>query len=307
MKILVTGGAGFIGSHVVDAYVEQGHEVIIIDNLKTGNKKNVNQKARFYNCNIQDTAAILEIFEKEKPEVVNHHAAQMNVRHSIEDPKYDAETNVIGLINILNAAVKTKVKRFIFISSGGAIYGHAPVPTKEVTVPKPLAPYGLSKYVGEQYVQLYHSLYQLPYVILRYANVYGPRQNPEGEAGVIAIFIDKIIKNEEPIIFGDGEQTRDYIHIKDVVAANILALTKGTNDVFNIGTRIQTSVNTLFSIMKKHMSFSKNPIHETEIKGEVKYGALECSKAKEILGWTPKIKIEEGIEKTMAIIQEERR
>ena len=305
MKIVVTGGAGFIGSHVVDAYINQGYDVIVIDNLKTGTRKNINSKARFYMRDIKDAEGVLEIFEKEKPDVVNHHAAQMNVRRSIEDPKEDAETNIIGLINVLNAAVKTKVKRIIFISSGGAIYGQTTsIPTKETTMPQPLSPYGLSKYVGEQYLQLYHSLYQIPYVILRYANVYGQRQNPEGEAGVIAIFINKIIKNQEPIIFGDGEQTRDYMHVKDVVEANVLALSKGTNNTVNIGTGVQTSVNKLFSTMKKEINFPKSPIYQKEITGEVRHGALDSNKAKEILYWTPKIKIEQGIKETIKAMRE---
>lgn len=304
MKILITGGAGFIGSHIVDAYIKEGHEVIIIDNLKTGNKKNLNPQATFYECDICDAKTTLTIFEKEKPDIVNHHAAQVNVRKSIEDPKYDAETNIIGLITLLNAAAKIKVRRFIFISSGGAIYGHAQVPTKETTIPKPLCPYGVSKYVGEQYVQLYYSLYNLPFIILRYANVYGPRQNPVGEAGVISIFIDKLLKNEEPIIFGDGEQTRDYVHIKDIVTANMVALTKGTNETFNIGTGIQTSVNSLLSIMRQEIISTKTPIHKAEITGEIKHGALDCSKAKKYLAWTPKIKIEEGIKHTINIARE---
>lgn len=299
MKILVTGGAGFIGSHVVDAYLEEGHEVIVLDNLKTGNKKNLNPKARLYECNIQDEKRVKEIFEKEKPEIVNHHAAQMNVRVSIGNPKYDAETNIIGLINILNASKETKVKKFIFISSGGAIYGEAPVPTKEEILPKPLSPYGLSKVVGEQYVLLYHKLYALPYVILRYANVYGPRQNPEGEAGVIAIFIDKLLKNEEPIIFGDGEQTRDYVYVKDVVNANILALTKAANEIINIGTEKQTTVNQLFSSIQKQLNCTKSAVHCAEIIGEVQNGALDCTKAKKILNWEYQTNLEQGIQKTV--------
>lgn len=300
MKILVTGGAGFIGSHVVDAYIKEGHTVIVVDNLSTGNKRNIHPDARFYSCDITSLSTLLEIFEKEKPDIVNHHAAQMNVRRSLENPLFDAEVNILGVLNVLSCAVKTNAKKFIFISSGGAIYGDAAeIPTPETASSQPLSPYGLSKYTGERYVQLYSHLYTLPFTILRYANVYGPRQNPEGEAGVIAIFIDKMLKGEQPVIFGDGEQTRDYICVGDVVAANILALHTGKNQIFNIGTGKQTSVNTLFSLLQKQIGFAKKAQHGKEIPGEVRHGALAIDHAKQFLGWEPRISLSQGLSMTL--------
>lgn len=306
MKILVTGGAGFIGSHVVDAYIKEGHTVIIVDNLVTGNKKNIHSEARFYPCDIADFSRLLEIFEKEKPDIVNHHAAQMNVRRSLENPLFDAQVNIIGLLHVLSCSVKTSVKKFVFISSGGAIYGNASeIPTPETAPALPLSPYGLSKYTGEQYVQLYASLYTLPFTILRYANVYGPRQNPEGEAGVVALFTDKILRGEQPTIFGDGEQTRDYISVADVVTANILALEKGVNGIFNIGTGKQTSVNTLFLLLQKEAGFSKKSLYGAEISGEVRHGALAIFHAKKQLGWEPKISLSHGLSITLEAIKNE--
>jgi UDP-glucose 4-epimerase len=298
MKILVTGGAGFIGSHVVVRYIKEGHTVVVVDNLTTGNKQNLHSKTLFYDCDIA-SPQLLEIFKKEKPDVVNHHAAQMNVRHSLEDPLYDAQVNILGTINVLSCCVKMHVKRFLFISSGGAIYGPAPIPTHETYPPSPLSPYGLSKYVGEQYVQLYSQLYGLSYVILRYANVYGSRQNPKSEAGVIAIFIDKMKRGEEPIIFGDGNQTRDYIYVKDIVQANVLALTKGKNQIINLGTGKETSVNTLFSLLKKEMCFQKKALYGEEIIGEIRAGALDITRAQKILDWQPPYSLESGLHKTV--------
>ena len=295
MKILITGGAGFIGSHVADAYIKEGHDVVIIDNFSTGRKENCNKNAKLIECDITNKSQIEEIFECEKPDVVNHHAAQMNVRKSIEDPKYDAEINILGLVNILHISSRTKVKRFIFSSSGGAIYGPAEIPTEEKLIPCPVSPYGLSKLVGERYIQLYNELYGMQYVLLRYANVYGPRQNPHGEAGVIAIFIDQMQRNEQPTIFGDGQQTRDYVYVKDVVKANILALTKGDNQIINIGTGKETTVNHIFSELKKQMRFQKSARHGEEIRGEVRRGALKIDKANTILSWKPTVVLEQGL------------
>ncbi len=298
MKILVTGGAGFIGSHVVDAYCKAGHDVIVVDNFETGIKGNIHPKARLYSCNVMSNELKM-IFQKERPDVVNHHAAQVNVRRSVEDPVYDAKTNVIGIVNVLACSLDAKVQRFIFISSGGAIYGNASVPTLESYTPKPLSPYGLSKYTGEKYVEMCNSLYGLPFIILRYANVYGPRQNPKGEAGVIAIFINNMQKNQEPVIFGDGEQTRDYIHVMDVVEANLLALTRGENTCFNIGTGKQTSVNTIFSLLQTEMNFTKKAQYGEKIVGEVQHGALDINRAKKLLGWEPKIVLKQGLHMTV--------
>lgn len=304
MKILVTGGAGFIGSHVVDAYITAGHDVVVVDNLSTGRKSNLNKKAVFYDCDITDEKKLLEIFHKEKPEIVNHHAAQMNVRKSVENPLFDAQVNVLGLLNVLSCSTAVGVSRFIFISSGGAIYGEPSlIPTPENVEIKPLSPYGLAKYVGEQYVQLYHRLYGLPFVILRYANVYGPRQNAEGEAGVISIFIDAMKKNQKPVIFGSGKQTRDYIHVADIVSANILALERGENQIFNIGTGKETSVLEIFTNLKNKFSFSDSCVFAPEKKGEVSRSCLDSTLAKKILQWEAQISLPQGLALTLEVPQ----
>lgn len=306
MKILVTGGAGFIGSHVVDKYVEEGHDVVVIDNLATGDKKNINPKAIFYNCDIT-SSELLTIFEKEKPDVVNHHAAQMNVRRSIEDPMYDAQVNILGLLNVLSCAAKIKIKRFIFISSGGAIYGDAPIiPTSEETTAMPLSPYGLAKYTGERYVELAAQEHRFMYTILRYANVYGPRQNPKGEAGVIAIFINKMLSGEKTTIFGDGKQTRDYVYVADIVAVNNRALTVEISGIFNIGTEKEVSVLEIHKMLQEILSTTEKPYFTEKRLGEVFRGALSCRAAQSALGWKAAISLKEGIEKTVQWFKEQK-
>src|SRR6056297_1143722 len=239
-KILVTGGAGFIGSHIVDKLISQNNKVVIIDNLSTGQKENINKKARFYKADITNKK-IKEIFKKEKPDIVFHLAAQINVRKSIQNPLLDTKVNVLGSLNIFQAAKESNVKKIIFSSTGGAIYGKAKqIPTPETCQPKPQSPYGLSKLTTENYLKLYHKLFNINYTILRYSNVYGPRQNTLAEAGVIAIFTKQLLKNKTPVINGQGKQTRDYVYVKDVVSANILSIKKGDNKTFNIGTSKQT-------------------------------------------------------------------
>jgi UDP-glucose 4-epimerase len=299
MKILVTGGAGFIGSHVVDAYIEAGHEVIVVDNLSTGVKDFIHPKARFYECDITSDE-LLEIFVSECPDIVNHHAAQMNVRISLEDPSHDARINILGLLNILQCSVASDVKKFIFSSSGGAVYGNASlIPTPENEVLQPVSPYGLAKSFGEKYVQMFHQLHGLEYTILRYANVYGPRQNPLGEAGVITIFITQMLEGKQPHIFGDGTQTRDYIYVADLVSANLLCLEKGSGMVFNLGTEKETSVMELFDALKQQLDFSHNPVHTDPLVGEVSRNALDCTHAKNMLGWEPIIDLQGGMQKTI--------
>lgn len=298
-KIVVTGGAGFIGSHVVERYIEDGHEVIIIDNLSTGKKENLNPRARFYNIDIRDKG-ILKIFEEERPEVVNHHAAQMDVRISTENPIFDAEVNILGTINLLENSVRFGVKRFIFASSGGAIYGEQKdFPAGEDHPNFPLSPYGVSKLAGEKYLHYYSETFGLKYISLRYSNVYGPRQNPEGEAGVVAIFIGRILKGKEPVVNGDGEQTRDYIYVDDVVEANIRATLVEAEGPFNIGTGIETSVNT---ILRKLIDISEvdiRGIHGPPKKGEQRRSVLDCTKVKRLLRWEPEITLQEGLRRTV--------
>jgi UDP-glucose 4-epimerase len=246
MKILITGGAGFIASHIQDAYLAEGHEVAVVDNLVTGNRAHLNGKTKFFETDIV-SPEIRKIFEEFRPEVVNHHAAQMDVRKSVADPSYDAKVNVLGMINLLEASRLCGVKKFVFASTGGAIYGEQDVfPAEEGHPLRPASPYGLTKMVGEEYLKLYERLYQLPYLVLRYANVYGPRQNPHGEAGMVPIFCQKLLKGEVPLINGDGGQTRDYVYVSDVVEANRKALQEGARGLYNIGTGVETDVNLLF-------------------------------------------------------------
>jgi len=298
-KILVTGGAGFIASHIVDKYINLGHEVIVIDNLSNGKKENLNPKARFYKIDIRDEK-IGEIFAKEKPEIVNHHAAQIDLRKSIKDPVLDAKINILGILNLLENAIKHKVKKFIFASSGGAIYGDAEnIPTCEDEKPKPLSPYAIAKLVSEQYLEFYFKVHGLSYIVLRYANVYGPRQNPLGEAGVIAIFMNKFLTKKPPTINGDGNQTRDYVYVEDVAQANILALRDNITGLFNIGTQKETSVNELFGLISGFLDIEITAERRPGIKGEVRRSCLDSSKAKNVLNWSPEVNLEDGPKKTL--------
>lgn len=299
MRILVTGGAGFIGSHIVDRYINEGNEVIIIDDLSTGKKENINPQARFHHIDIRDKG-MEAIFEKERPEIVNHHAAQMDVRRSTENPAFDADVNIIGTINLLENSVKYGVKRFIFASSGGAIYGEQKdFPAGEEHQQFPLSPYGVSKLAGEKYIHYYSKNFGLRYISLRYSNVYGPRQNPEGEAGVVAIFIGRLLKGKEPVINGDGEQTRDYVYVDDVVEANISATRSETEGSFNIGTGIETSVNKILSNLIDITKVDIKGIHGPPKKGEQRISVLDCSKAIKSLGWKPKVTLEDGLRRTV--------
>ncbi len=295
IKILVTGGAGFIGSHVVDAYLAQGHEVIVLDDLSTGKKENLNPSAKFYEMDIQDEN-LIDVFEREQPEVVNHHAAQIDVRKSVIDPKFDARANILGTINVLEACVKCKVKKIIFASSGGAVYGEPQyLPVDEVHPKRPISPYGVSKLSGEFYIQAYHDVHGLKFTILRYGNVYGPRQDPLGEAGVIAIFCSQMLKGTPPKIFGTGESLRDYVYVKDVVEANIIALLGGDNVAVNIGTGIGTSVNELFKNLSSIIGFAQDPIYCPPRPGELDKIFLAPDLARKELGWEPTTDIMKGL------------
>ena len=306
MKILVTGGAGFIGSHLVDALVQKGHKVSVIDNLSTGLKENLNPKAHFYQIDIRDSK-LLAVFKKEKPEVVFHLAGQINLRKSIEDPVFDGDVNILGSLNVLQNFIRVnscsnsrKFAKFIFSSTGGAIYGQPDkIPADENTPAIPLSPYGLSKLLGEECIKFYAKHYGFDYLIFRYPNVYGPRQNPKGEAGVVAIFSGLMRKGKQPTIFGDGSKTRDYVHIDDIVRANIIGLHKGKNEIFNLGWAKKISDQKIFDTIAKNLNFKKPPIYAPFRHGEVYQIALSAKKARKNLGWQPQISLEKGIRKTV--------
>jgi UDP-glucose 4-epimerase len=299
MKIIVTGGAGFIGSNIVDALIKEGHEVAVVDNLSTGREENVNASAQFFNADITDAEALENVFEDFRPEVIFHAAAQIDVRKSVDDPAFDAETNVIGSVNLFKLAVNYGVRRIVYSSTGGALYGEPKtLPAAEETPIEPLSPYGVSKYCVENYLNYFQRLYGLERIILRYANVYGPRQDPLGEAGVVAIFTGKILKGEKPVIYGDGTQTRDYVYVDDVVRANLIAIA-GKEGIYNIGTGIETSVNELVSIFAKVLQAEISPQYTQARKGEVHRISLDGELAKKELGFAPKVSIEEGLKKTI--------
>ncbi len=306
MRILVTGGAGFIGSHIVDAYHEQGHDVCIIDNLSTGRQQNINHRARFYNADIRDARKMEELFRDEKFDVVNHLAAQMDVRRSVADPVFDASVNVLGVLTLLECCIRTGVTRVVFSSTGGAIYGEQDYfPADEAHPTRPISPYGVAKLTTENYLFYYRAVHGLQSVVLRYANVYGPRQNPEGEAGVVAIFVNKLLRGEEPVINGDGKQTRDYVYVGDVVRANVLALGMTGSGIFNVGTGVESDVNMLFRYLKKFTGSDCAEKHGEAKRGEQLRSVLSCSRIREILGWEPAVTLEEGLRRTVEFFREE--
>lgn len=299
MKVLVTGGAGFIGSHIVDAYIGLGHEVVVVDDLSTGRKQNLNPKAQFHQLKIQD-AKVGELFAKHRFEVVNHHAAQMDVRRSVADPVFDAQTNVLGMLNLLQNCVQHGVKKFIFSSTGGAIYGEQDYfPADEKHATWPISPYGITKLTGEKYLFYYKQVLNLQHAIFRYANVYGPRQNPHGEAGVVAIFTERLLAGSQPIINGDGKQTRDYVYVGDLVRANVMALAYDKSDIFNIGTGKETDVNDLFQILKKAAGSQLEEVHGPAKVGEQLRSCLTYAKAEKILGWKPEVDLKQGLQMTV--------
>lgn len=301
MKILVTGGAGFIGSNVVDAYIEAGHEVAIVDNLTTGKKENLNPQAKFYEIDIRDKEKLSHVIAEFSPEVINHHAAQIDVRKSIEDPIYNAEVNELGTLNLLEAAVKCKVRKIIFASTGGAIYGEVSKKSgaDENHPQKPISPYAVSKRAAEMYLYSYRVNYGLNYTVLRYGNVYGPRQDPLGEAGVIAIFCGKMLKGEQPTIYGNGNQLRDYVYVGDAANLNLLVLEKGDNQIYNVGTGKGTSVNELFAYLKKLIAFEKEAVFASPRTGELFRSVLNCKRIRKDLGWKAKVGIKKGLKLTL--------
>lgn len=311
MKILVTGGAGFIGSHVVDGYLEEGHGVVVVDDLSTGKRKNVNPRATFHHLDIR-SEEMVRIMATENPDMINHHAAQISVPDSVSNPLKDADINICGLLNILESAVKSNVKKVIFISSGGAIYGEADqYPTSEEFLPRPLSPYAVSKYASEYYLAYYQHHYGLPFTTLRYANVYGPRQIPKGEAGVVSKFMTNLLQGEPCTLnhFPDelSGMTRDYCYVGDVVKANVKALTAGNGETFNIGTGQGTRTLDLFNIIYSSMKKMNPPLSEELSRpesqqarpGDIRRSCLVIEKARQELGWEPEMDLEKGIGMTL--------
>jgi len=301
MKALVTGGAGFIGSHLVDRLIDMGFDVVVVDNLSKGKKENVNEKARLFVADIRDEESIQKIFEENKFDYVFHLAAQASVSISVKNPVEDANINIIGSLNLIKNSIEYKVKKFIFSSTGGAIYGDNVkiFPTPESVFPNPISPYGIAKFSVENYLKFAKNEFDLNYTVLRYANVYGPRQDPFGEAGVIAIFISKMLNDEDVVINGDGEYIRDYVYVSDVVDANIRAMKKGDGLEINIGTSRGTSVNHLFNYLKKIIDYQKEPVYGPPRKGDIRKSLLCYTRAKEELRWEPKIDLEKGLKLTV--------
>jgi len=305
MKILVTGGAGFIASHVVDRYLELEHQVAVIDNLSTGRRENLNPAASFYEVDITDVDGVAKVFEAERPQVVNHHAAQMDVRRSVDEPIFDAHTNVIGSLNVIGSALEVGVEKTIYASTGGAIYGELDYsPADEEHPIRPLSPYGISKHAVEHYLYLYQHLEGLNFTVLRYANVYGPRQNPHGEAGVVAIFGKQMLAGQQPTIFGDGTDTRDYVFVGDVAEANQLALEAGSGQIFNISTGVATAVQEIFESAAEASGYEGGPSYAPPRSGDVRHNALDSTKAQQLLGWTPEMTLAQGIARTVDYLRE---
>ena len=299
MKVLVTGGAGFIGSHIVDRLAEEGHQVVVVDNLATGSRRNVNRAASLYKTDIQGWR-LERIFRNERPNVVLHLAAQVNVRRSVEDPVFDAQVNVLGTMNVLQQAVRHGVRKVVFSSSGGAIYGEQELgPAPESHATNPMSPYGISKLCGEHYLFYFQRLSGIQVVSLRHANVYGPRQDPDGEAGVVAIFIRQMLNNQQPIINGNGRQTRDFVYVDDVVEANLAAMGQDSQGVYNVGTGTETSVNELFRMLSELTGMGCKEVHGPAKAGEQNRSVVDASRLKQELGWEPKVSLAEGLKKTV--------
>ncbi len=309
MNILVTGGAGFIGSHIVDAYIQAGHHVAVMDNLVTGSEHNLNPLAEFHRVDITDRAAVDRVFASGRFDLVNHHAAQLDVRASVRDPQYDAMQNIIGSLNVFEAALHTGVHNVIFASSGGVVYGEQEsFPADEDHPTNPISPYGVAKLAVEKYLRFYHGVHGMHYVVFRYTNVYGPRQNPRGEAGVIAIFCDRMFNGQQPVINGSGAQTRDYVYVADVVRAHVMALdylNSGHCGVFNIGTETETSVNQLFRMLNSMLDNRFTEEHGPALPGEQVRSVCSYEHAAFELGWQPQVSLLDGLKRTLAFYREQ--
>lgn len=303
MKILVTGGAGFIGSHVVDLFVSQGYEVVVVDNLSTGRVTNLNPAAKFYQTDIR-SPEVAEIVARERPDFISHHAAQIDVRRSVADPLFDAEVNVLGSIRLIEAARQYGVQRFVYISTGGAVYGEPEyLPCDEAHPINPICPYGISKHTVEHYLFLAHYNYGLNYTVLRYPNVYGPRQDPHGEAGVVAIFCGRMLRQEPVTIYGDGLQERDFLYVGDCARANLLAVQQAQDGIYNLGTGRGANINELFDILREITHYPLRPGYGPAKVGETYKIYLQAAKAARDLGWQPTLSLSEGLSQTVAYFQ----
>jgi UDP-glucose 4-epimerase len=302
MKVLITGGAGFIGSHVADAFLKAGHEVVVLDNLSSGNRENLPAQARLYLLDL-GAPEVEKVFAAERPDIVDHHAAQISVTASARDPLGDARINVLALLNLLEACRRFPVKKFIFASTGGAIYGDTDrLPTPEDHPPQPLSPYGIHKWLGEQYLRYYAQQHGLACTVLRYANVYGPRQNPDGEAGVVSIFLTRLLRRETPILFAyPGEEdgmVRDYVYVEDAARANLEAVGKGAGETVNVGTGLPTTTGALYRAIAKGFPGAPEPRREPARPGEMRRSLLDVRKAERLLGWKPRVALSEGLDRT---------
>jgi UDP-glucose 4-epimerase len=306
-RILITGGAGFIGSTVADTFLAAGWDVAVLDDLSTGKRENVPGAARFYPCDVRGAAAV-EVVEKERPDVLCHHAAQMDVRRSMAEPRFDADVNVGGLLNLLQGAVRAgSVKQVLFASSGGATYGDTPViPTPESHPQRPLSVYGASKAASELYLGVYQACYGIPYAALRYANVYGPRQDPHGEAGVVAIFCGRLLDGKPCTIYGDGGQTRDYVYVGDVARANLLAAERSFAGALNVGTGVETDVNALYAGLARAAGSSAPAVHAEARLGEQRRSCISPAAAGVALGWRPEVALQDGLVRTLGFFRARR-
>lgn len=298
MQVLVTGGAGFIGSNIVDQLLAAGHNVIVVDNLSTGKKENLNSRAKFYQLDLRNED-LNEVFAENEITHVIHHAAQIDVQHSIKDPLFDAQNNILAALKLLEMCREYEVEKIIYASSA-AVYGEPNyLPIDEEHPIKAMSAYGISKHTPEHYIKMYNQLYGLKYTILRYANVYGPRQDPKGEGGVVSIFVDQMLAEKRPQIFGDGEQTRDFIHVYDIVKANLLALSRGDNILVNISTASRDSVNDLVANLNEILPYNLEPIYEKARPGDIRHSSLANEEAKALLGWTPDYDFKAGLQQTV--------
>jgi UDP-glucose 4-epimerase len=304
MKVLVTGGAGFIGSHLVDRLLQEGYEVVVVDNLASGKRRNVNREAEFYKLDIQ-SSRLENVFRRERPAMVMHLAAQIDVRKSVDDPVFDAQVNILGLLSVLQAAVRHGTRKVVFASSGGAIYGEQekfPAPESHIT--QPLSPYGIGKLTGEHYLSYYQRVSGIQCVSLRYANVYGPRQDPHGEAGVVAIFVQKMLNGEQPVINGNGRQTRDFVFVEDVVEANLAVMAKEVTGTYNVGTGRETSVNDLFRMLAELTASGMKELHGPAKKGEQMRSVIDAARIRQDLSWDSRTTLQEGLKRTVDYFRE---